>query len=450
MARSSSTTRVPEIGQGIKTAFPLIIAEELDAKWSDVVVEQAPVNPAVYGRQSAGGSRSIPDSWDQLRKAGAVARACSCRRQRPRGKCPPRSAARATARCGMANARCVTAQLAAKAAALPVPDAATVKLKERKDYRLLGKSYTGVDNRKVVTGAPLFGIDQQLPGLKVSRCSSAARPTAARCAARTSTRSRSSPGVRDAFVIEGNGKTTEVMPGVAIVADTTWAAFEARKQLRVEWDEIHRVEGQLERAREARRGARQTAHRRDNPDQRRAPSTKRSRAPRKPSPASTPIRSSRTRRSNRRTARPGATTASSSSGRRRQTADRALTTVAGALGIPVEKVKIHQTRVGGGFGRRLMNDYVCEAGAIAQRFNGPVKLMWTREQDMAHDFFRAGGFHSLTGGVDAQGKLTAWRNHFITFTHGRQGADRAARTGRRSSSRRRTCLTTSSRRRCCR
>ena len=100
-----------------------------------------------------------------------------------------------------------------------------------------------------------------------------------------------------------------------------------------------------------------------------------------------------------------------------QTADRALTTLAGALGVPVEKIKINQTRVGGGFGRRLMNDYICEAGAIAQRFAGPVKLMWTREQDMAHDFFRAGGFHSLTGSVDAAGKLTAWRNHFITFTH---------------------------------
>jgi isoquinoline 1-oxidoreductase beta subunit len=100
-----------------------------------------------------------------------------------------------------------------------------------------------------------------------------------------------------------------------------------------------------------------------------------------------------------------------------QTADRALATVAGALGVPVEKVTIHQTRVGGGFGRRLMNDYVCEAGAIAQRFKGPIKLVWTREQDLAHDFFRVGGFHSLTGGVDAAGKLIAWRNHFITFTH---------------------------------
>jgi isoquinoline 1-oxidoreductase beta subunit len=99
-----------------------------------------------------------------------------------------------------------------------------------------------------------------------------------------------------------------------------------------------------------------------------------------------------------------------------QTADRAIELAAGALGLTPDKVKINQTRVGGGFGRRLMNDYMCEAGAIAQRFPAPVKLTWTREQDMAHDFFRPGGFHSLTGGLDAQGTLIAWRNHFITVT----------------------------------
>src|SRR5687768_4178468 len=228
----------PEIGQGIKTAFPLIIAEELDAKWSDVVVEQAPVNPAVYGRQSAGGSRSIPDSWDQLRRAGAVARSMLVSAAAATWKV---DAAECTARDSAVwhgKRRLGFGALATKAATLPVPDPAGVKLKERKDWRLLGKEYTGVDNHKVVAGAPLFGIDQQLPGMKVAvyeKCPA----VGGRVRAANLDEVKKLPGVRDAFVIDGNGKTTEVMPGVAIVADDTWAALKAQKALRVEWDEAN-------------------------------------------------------------------------------------------------------------------------------------------------------------------------------------------------------------------
>ena len=226
----------PEIGQGIKTAFPLIIAEELDALWADVVIEQAPVNPAVYGNQSAGGSRSIPSSWDQLRKAGAVARAMLVSAAAASWKVPVEECSTRDSAVWHGKRKLTYGALAVKAAALPVPDAATVKLKERKDYRLLGKAYTGVDNRKVVTGAPLFGIDQQLPGLKFAvyeKCPA----TGGKVRSANLEEIKRLPGVRDAFVIEGNGKPTEVMAGVAIVADSTWAAFEARKKLRVEWDE---------------------------------------------------------------------------------------------------------------------------------------------------------------------------------------------------------------------
>src|SRR5687768_11498729 len=226
----------PEIGQGIKTAFPLIIAEELDAKWSDVVVEQAPVNPAVYGRQSAGGSRSIPDSWDQLRRAGAVARSMLVTAAASTWKVAESECSTRDSAVWHGKRKLGYGALAAKAAALPVPDANTVRLKERSEYRLLGKSYTGVDNRQVVTGAPLFGIDQTLPGMKIAvfqRCPA----TGGKVRSANLDEVKKLPGVRDAFVIEGNGKTTEVMPGVAIIADTTWAAFEARRQLEVEWDE---------------------------------------------------------------------------------------------------------------------------------------------------------------------------------------------------------------------
>ena len=418
----------PEIGQGIKTAFPLIIAEELDASWSDVNVLQAPVNPAVYGRQSAGGSRSIPDSWDQLRRAGAVARSMLVTAAASTWKVPASECSTRDSAVWNGKRKLGYGALVAKAAALPVPDAATVRLKERSEYRLLGKSYTGVDNHQVVTGAPLFGIDQTLPGMKIAvfqRCPA----TGGKVRSANLDEVKKLPGVRDAFVIEGNGKTTEVMPGVAIIADTTWTAFEASKQLKVEWDESTASKDSwselVKRAVELSRlpTGEKTLVNAGNVEAALKGAAKTvtgfytypfvSHAPLEPQNC----------------------TAWSHDGilefwAPTQTADRALETVAGALGVTVDKIKINQTRVGGGFGRRLMNDYVCEAGAIAQRYNAPVKVVWTREQDMSHDFFRAGGFHSLTGGVDAQGKLVAWRNHFITFTHDGKvpssGADWAA------------------------
>jgi isoquinoline 1-oxidoreductase beta subunit len=353
----------PEIGQGIKTAFPLIIAEELDAKWSDVLVEQAPVNPAVYGRQSAGGSRSIPDSWDQLRHAGAVARSMLV------------SAAAATWK-------------------VPVEQCTT------RDSAV----WNGKRSLKY----------QQLPGLRIAvfeRCPA----VGGKVKTANLDEVKRLPGVRDAFVIEGNNKPTEVMPGVAIVADTTWAAFEARRKLRVEWDETGASKDSwsdlVKRAAELGKqptGEKSLISTGSVDDALKGAAKTVAGYYTYPFVSHAPLE-------------PQNCTAWSHDGivefwAPTQTADRALETVAGALGITREQVKINQTRVGGGFGRRLMNDYICESGAIAQRFPGPVKLVWTREQDMAQDFFRVGGFHSLTGGVDAQGKLVAWRNHFITFT----------------------------------
>ena len=157
----------PEIGQGIKTAFPLIIAEELDALWTDVVVEQAPVNPAVYGRQSAGGSRSIPDELGPVAQGGrGGARHAACCGRGAAGRCRSRNAARATARCGMASASSRTARWPRKPRRCRCPMRPRSNSRSARTIGCSASAYTGVDNRKVVTGAPLFGIDQQLPGLK--------------------------------------------------------------------------------------------------------------------------------------------------------------------------------------------------------------------------------------------------------------------------------------------
>ena len=403
----------PEIGQGVKTSFPMIIAEELDADWSKVHVEQAPVNPTVYGRQSAGGSRSIPTNWDQLRRAGATARAMLV--------------AAAARDWGVSESECTTessivvhkasnrrvgyGELASKAAALPVPDEKSLQLKERKDYKLLGKRITGVDNLQVVTGKPLFGIDQVIPGMQYAvfeKCPA----VGGKVGTANLEAVRKLPGVTSVLVIEGTGKPTEVMPGVAILASSTYAAINARRQLKVSWDESGASKDSWSKAvSDAQKLARQSG-----PD-----------SLRNTGDVEAAFASAKTLEAfytypfvSHAPLEPQNCTASFKDGAVEiwaptQTPDSALGLVAGALGIPKEKVTIHQTRVGGGFGRRLMNDYACEAALISKQAGVPVKLQWTREDDMQHDFYRVGGFHSFKGGLDA-GKLVAWSDHFITFS----------------------------------
>jgi isoquinoline 1-oxidoreductase subunit beta len=407
-------SKSPEIGQGIKTAFAMIVAEELDADWSHVRVEQAAINPDVFGRQSAGGSRSIPTAWEQLRRAGAVGRAMLVAAAATGWKVP-------ASECRTENStviheatqrRATYGELAEKAAALPVPDGKSLELKARKDFRLIGQRIGGVDNQRVVTGQPLFGIDQVVPGMHYA--------VFEKCPA-VGGKVRSAnledilklPGVAQAFIVEGTGKPTEVMPGIAIIAKSTWAALSARRRLKIEWDESGASKDSwsqaVTRARElAKQPGAETLRTTGDVDQVMTGARAVEGFYTYPFVAHAPLE-------------PQNCTASFRDGAVEiwaptQTPDRALELVAGVLGIPREKVTIHQTRVGGGFGRRLMNDYMCEAAVIARQARVPVKLQWTREDDMQHDFYRVGGFHAFKGGVDDAGRLVAWQDHFITFT----------------------------------
>ncbi|MET0497590.1 MAG: molybdopterin cofactor-binding domain-containing protein [Steroidobacteraceae bacterium] len=404
----------PEIGQGIKTAFPMIIAEELDADWSRVHVEQAPINPAVYGRQSAGGSRSIPASWDQLRRAGGVARAMLIAAAAKDWGVPETelTTANSTVTHAASNRKASYGDLALKAAALPVPDAKTIVLKEFKDFTLLGKRIGGVDNVKVVTGQPLFGIDQVIPNMQYAvfeKCPA----VGGKVRSANLDEIKKLPGVTNAFVVEGNGKPTEVMPGVAIIAKSTWAAISAKKQLKIDWDESNASTDSWSKAvaeatKLSKQAGAETLKNVGDVDKAMA-STKAiegfytypfvSHAPLEPQNTTAWFRGDEVEIWSP-----------------TQTPDGALRLVAGTLGIAPEKVTLHQTRVGGGFGRRLMNDYMCEAAQISKQAGVPIKLQWTREDDMQHDFYRAGGFHSFKGALDNAGKLVAWQDHFITFT----------------------------------
>jgi isoquinoline 1-oxidoreductase beta subunit len=407
-------SKAPEIGQGIKTAFPMIVAEELDADWKDVIVEQAPVNPSVYGRQSAGGSRSIPMSWDQLRRAGAAARAMLV--------------ATAAKEWGVPASECVTSgsvvshprtrrrlrygELADKAAAQPVPDEKTLVLKDRKHYKLLGKRVSGVDNPRIVSGEPLFGIDQVLPGMLYAvyvKCPA----TGGRAREANLHEVRALPGVKEAFVLEGNGRVTELMPGVAIVADSTWNAFNARRKLRVTWDESSASKDSwtalTARAQElTKEPGKDVLRSVGNVDEVFAKAKVVEATYSYPFVAHAPLE-------------PQNCTAWFRDGSVElwaptQTPEAGLKAVASVLGIPEERVTVHQMRAGGGFGRRLMNDYMCEAAMISKQIGAPVKLTWTREDDMQHDFYRVGGFHAFKGALDENGRLIAWQDHFVTFS----------------------------------
>jgi isoquinoline 1-oxidoreductase beta subunit len=404
----------PETGQGVKTSLPMIVAEELDADFSTIVIEQAGLRGDV-GPQFAGGSRSTPDNYQRLRVAGATARVMLVEAAAQTWGVP---ADQLTTSQGKVlhppTGRSLTyGELATKAATLPIPDEKTVRLKKEGEFRVLGSRVGGVDNPAIVTGRRLFGIDQVFPGLvyaSYTKC-----PVyGGKVVSANVDRIKKLPGVLDCFVLEGTDNINGLNPGVAIIATSTWAAFSAKQKLQVEWDESagdgHSTEAYAAKAAEL-FAAGGTNVRNDGD----VAAAFAAAAKTVEADYSYPYL-------NHATLEPQGCTAQMRDGgielwTTSQTPGSGQDLVAKTLNIPKEQVKLHFVRGGGGFGRRLANDYMAEAAAIAQRTNGaPVKLTWTREDDMRHDcYHRPGGFHRLKGAVDAQGKLSAWHNHFVTF-----------------------------------
>ena len=411
----------PEIGQGIKTGFGVILAEELDAKWSDVTVEQAEVNRAVYGTQMAGGSMSIPRAWDELRYAGAGARAMLVAAAAKQWGVPASdiTTSDSTVIHAASGRTASYGSLATAAAAVPVPDIGSLRLKSRKEYKLIGKRFTGVDNAALVRGQPLFALDVQLPGMKyasIAKCPS----VGGKAKSFNAEEIKKLPGILDAFIVEGTPPVTDVMktgvlPGVAIIGKSTWAVFSARKALKIEWDTrtaskdswtdfvkqasalasktqgevVVKTKGDVDLALAAAKTHNKTveafyqfgfvSHAQLEPQNTVA------------------------------WFKDGAVELWAPM----QVPDPAL--VAAAAGLPTDKVKLNQMRVGGGFGRRTMNDFVCEAAYLSRRVEGPVQVVWSREDDMRHDAYRVGGFMGYRAGLDAQGKLSAFDAHMVSF-----------------------------------
>ncbi len=410
-------SKVPEVGQGIKTSLPMLIAEELDVDWSAVSVEQAIADTKIYGRQVAGGSMATTLEYDGLRRVGATVRALLIQAAAARWAVPADSLTtdRGFVIHAASRRRAGYGELAQAAAKLTPPDPKTLTLKDPKAFRIIGQSQKSQNLEAITTGQPTYGVDTRLPGMLYATFAKA--PTYGAGVAKVDLApARAVKGVRDAFVIEGGTNLQSIVPGVAVVADSWWAARKGRDALQIQWAQ-HPTAAQSTAGFEAKAAelAKAPPHRTAYNDGD-VDAALKSAARTVSAAYSYPFIAHAN-------LEPQNCTAQVKDGKveiwaptQNPEAGRGL--VAKALNVDPSAITIHLIRGGGGFGRRLMNDYMVEAAVIASKVDAPVKLVWTREDDIQHEFYRPAGWHNLTAGLDASGALVAWKDHFITFGEG--------------------------------
>ena len=414
------TAKNPEIGQGVKTMLPMLIAEELDVDWTNVRIEQAIADGARYAPQFAGGSTAAPLNWEPLRRVGAAGREMMVRAAANAWGVPAselRTASGAVTH--VSSGRKLTyGELAAAAATLTPPEPSALPLKDPKDFKIIGTSVRGVDSPLVVQGKPLFGIDVTVPGMKYAiyaKC-----PVFGGKVVKANVDAlKSLPGVRAAFVLRGDaaaagstGPLDRLVDGVAIVADSWWLAAQAREQLEVEWDE-----GDAARDSDARFAAEAAKLSLEAPATYIVKNGDVDAALAKAAHVleadyAYPFLAHAT-------LEPQNCTASYVGGKLEvwaptQNPESNRTVIARSLGLAPQDITIHLTRSGGGFGRRGASDYAVEAAAISKHVGVPVKLLWNRADDIQHDFYRPAGFHHFKAGLDGHGNLVAFRDHFVT------------------------------------
>jgi isoquinoline 1-oxidoreductase beta subunit len=394
-----------EMGQGVYTALPMLLAEELDADWKKVGFEPAPVDPKynhpVFGMQITGGSSSVWSAFEQFRKAGAAARAMLMAAAAQRWSV---DSATLRTESGMVldrkNRRLTYGQLAESAAKMTPP--AEVALKDPKAFKLIGKPVKRLDTAEKVNGKAIFGIDVKLPQMQTAVV--ARTPIfGAKMKSFDDSRARGMPGVR---------KIVAVPSGVAVIADTFWQAKMARDALRVDWDEGamrgFNTNQMLQQFRDQAKSSGKSVRREGDPDAAFAKAARKLEAvyevPYLAHAMMEPLNCAVDLR---------ADSCEIWTGTQFQTVDRA--NAAKIAGLPNEKVQIHTTFLGGGFGRRAtpQSDFVVEAVHVAKAAGVPVKVVWTREDDMQGGWYRPAFLHAIAGSVDASGNPVSWRSRLV-------------------------------------
>lgn len=418
------TAKNPEIGQGIKTMLPMLIAEELDVDWKNVRVEQGDYDPVKYLSQAAGGSTATPTNWLPMRRVGAAGRQMLLAAAAKEWNVPvgELTTDRGVVHHRASKKQVTYGQLAAAAAGMTAPALDTVPLKDPKEFRIIGKRITTVGIKDILTGKPIFGIDVVIPNMQ--HAAFVKSPVyGAKVKSANLDVVKAQPGITQAFIVDGGPQLTGLRAGVAIIGRNWWMVQQARKKLVVEWMEHPTAQqssaGFTAKAAELFAQPAQRTIRSDGDYDGAIKNAAKVISAEYVYPfiAHAPLEPQTT------TAQWLGDRVELWSGTQLPQPGRAL--VASTLGIKEEQVTIHMVRAGGGFGRRLQNDYLVEAAWIAREAKVPVKLLWTREDDMQHDFYRPGGFHRFTGGLDASGKLIAFRNHFVSFGEGDRFANSA-------------------------
>jgi isoquinoline 1-oxidoreductase subunit beta len=386
-----------EMGQGVRTALPMILAEELEADWKQIEIEQAGAS-TLYGDQTTGGSASVRTTWDPMRKAGAQARemlisAAALTWGVPRSGC---AAEGGRIKHAASNRSLSYGELVSKAATLPIPT--DVPLKQNKDYKIVGQRLPRVDSPSKVKGEAVFGIDHRVPGMKyavLSRCPVIGGKV-------------SSFDDKDSKKISGVSYLGKIGDSaVAVVADSVWGAMEGRRLLNVMWDEgpnkdlnTAAVVASLKSATSKKAVSLFSAG-----DVAKVSGRKISAEYNLPFMAHAPME-------------PGNCTAHFQGIKCElwaptQVPQDCRDSVATAIGLDPDQVKVNVTLMGGGFGRRLEHDYTVEAALVSKAINAPVKVMWTREDDMRSSMYRPASLHQLSATIDGSGFPVALRHRII-------------------------------------